>query len=500
MFLFVITNNNLQGEKLQSTTFHNRCVRETLSGLRDGLTQFSGDSRTAIIYSLQPNDELYICDPQNLLRGYEPKLEAIYLKNRDYCKANDPDNSQKSYNYITPQDNLQLDGLISYGGSSWPVYYQMWFTDHHPNICSISPTECWLEHAVLRLSHDVANDSTLYTGISGSFLREYGTHAVHDCILDKAEIMLGLDIHIHIYPMLEAILGISKTNEEGARPRGMLTFLEPRFLDEIPFLARFQKNDQPQLNNFKHARKLLQAMEQSNRTLISDGKNIIGIAENDIEQFHITADFQGKFGFLYARKELICSFQDGSYSSNTHRAKLFEVEEALLDFGIEPSTRNDLFKVIAALVHKAEDSMYGCTFVLDLAPEPTDIAGQSLAPPIDLRKRRKLGLAAGLSKVDGALHIRSDLHLHGFACLLDGFRVDNENRARGARYNSALRFTAQHPETIVVVVSSDRPVSIFQQGQEIINSYSNAGELSQCNLFPLSLQKWLHTSSEQDAT
>lgn len=474
------------------SSFVNRCIRETLSGLRDGLTLFSGPSRSAIIFALSKGDQLHICDPQNLLRGYEPKLKAIYLNSDDWCRPIDAQ-GPCSYNYIEKQDNLQLDGLISHGGSSSPVNYQMWFTEHHPNLCSLGPTECWLEHAVLRFSHDIANDSTLYTGISGSFLREYSTHAVHDCIVDKAGLILGLDVQVHIYPMLEAILGISKTSEEGKRPYGALTFLEPRFLGDIDFLSRFKGAEQPLLTNFKHVRKLLQAVEHSHRTLISDGKNIVGIAEADIEQFHITADFEGKLGFLYVEDEAICSFKDGSYSSDTHRAKLFEVEEALLDFYIEPSIRNDMFKIIAALVHNAEDNMFGCTFVIDLASDLTPIAGQSVSPPLDLRELKKLQLAAALSKVDGALHIRPDLHLHGFACLLDGYRVANEDRARGARYNSALRFTALHPETIVVVVSADRPVSIFQQGKEIINGY-DLSLSTRCHLYPLPLEEWLESA------
>ncbi len=479
-----------KGDNLQGNYFVNRCIRETLSGLRDGLTLFSGTSRSAVIFALEQKDPLYICDPQNLLRGYEPKLKALYIDHADWCKPFDEKSPFCSYNHIEPQPNLLLDGLISNGGSSSSVYYQMWFTEHHPNICSLGPTECWLEHAVLRFSHDIANDSNLYTGISGSFLREYAKHAVHDYIVDKAGLVLGLDVQIHIYPMLDAIIGISKTNEEGARPNGTLTFIEPRFLDDIHFLARFQSSEQPLLNHFKHARKMLQAVEYSDRTLISDGANILGIAERDISPFHITADFQGKLGFLFIRDEVICSFQDGSFSSDTHRAKLFEVEETLLDYDIDPSIRNDMFKIIAALVHNAEDNMFGCTFVIDLAPEPTAIAGQLLSPPVSLQDPKKLRLAAGLSKVDGALHIRSDLHLHGFACLLDGHRVAGENRARGARYNSALRFTAQHPKTIVVVVSSDRPVSIFKQGKEIDNRYTTPLS-SRCALFPLPLKEWL---------
>jgi DNA integrity scanning protein DisA with diadenylate cyclase activity len=121
---------------------------------------------------------------------------------------------------------------------------------------------------------------------------------------------------------------------------------------------------------------------------------------------------------------------------------------------------------------------------------PTATAGQALTPPVDLRQENALALAAALAKVDGALHIRADLHLYGFACLLDGHRVANEDRSRGARYNSALRFTSQHPQTIVVVVSADRPVSIFQQGKELRNRYEEKPVL-RSDFFPIPLRQWL---------
>ena len=76
-------------------------------------------------------------------------------------------------------------------------------------------------------------------------------------------------------------------------------------------------------------------------------------------------------------------------------------------------------------------------------------------------------LSKSFAKVDGALHIGADISLHGFACLLDGRTVPGEDRARGARYNSALRFTSEHNNIVVVVVSSDRPVSVIMEGVEL---------------------------------
>jgi hypothetical protein len=473
----------------QELTFIRRCITDTLSGLREGLSRFSGESRVAVIFCLDPDDGLFILDPQNLLHEYEPKIREIYLNNRDWHSKGNFVFNRSTFNRIEPVPSLQLDGRISSGGKSGSVFYQMWFTEQHPDLCSTGPTERWLEHAVLRFSHDIADEQILYTGISGSFLREYATHAVHDYIVDMINLSLGLDTQIEIYHVLDAILGISKTQEESVRPHGKILFIEPRFLGGIDFLARFRNDQQPKVNHFKHVRKLLQAVEHSDRKLISDGVNILGVAEGLLPEFHFTADFQGKIGFLSLNHEKICSFLDGSYTSNTHRAKLFEVEELLIDYNLDLTTRNSLFHAIVSLVHNAQNNMFGCALIIDLAAEPTVIAGQSLNPPIDLRWPNQLDLACALAKVDGALHLRTDLHLHAFACLLDGHSIAGEDRARGARYNSALRFTAEHPQTIIIVVSADRPVSVIQHGKDLQHRVSSSPP--RCALEPEPLKDWL---------
>ncbi len=121
----------------------------------------------------------------------------------------------------------------------------------------------------------------------------------------------------------------------------------------------------------------------------------------------------------------------------------------------------------SSIVDRAGEQRHGATLVIDLNAGPISISGQQLAAPVDLTNETMLDLAKSLSKVDGALHIGADLHLHGFACLLDGRSIAGENRARGARFNSALRFTAEHEDLIVVVVSSDRPVSVIHRGVDL---------------------------------
>jgi hypothetical protein len=187
---------------------------------------------------------------------------------------------------------------------------------------------------------------------------------------------------------------------------------------------------------------------------------------------------------------LICSFADGRFHTKTYLAKLVQLEEALLESRLANDAMHQMFKIITHIVHNAESAKFGCTLVIDLNDQPIYISGQHLHDSLDLTDEKMLALATDLAKVDGALHIGADCHLHGFACLLDGRALAGEDRARGARFNSALRFTAVNPNLIVIVVSADRPVSVIQEGVELS---------AQCILRPVSwlmstpplLKEWL---------
>lgn len=475
---------------MNAEDFHCRCIYDLLEGLREGLGLFSGPTRVAVIYAVSADASLRICDPQGLLEGHQPRFRELFVESDAWRQPPAPMGRLHRFDQIVPEKDLGLAGLISYGGRSAAMSYQMWFTDHHPDMCAVGPTERWLEHAVYRLSHDVANAQDLYTGISGSFLREYATHAVRDFIVDEMSLALGMDTQLRVYPILDAVLGISRTREEGAWARGQLMFVEPAALPSVVFPVRFPPAEQPQLVNFKHVRKLLTAVEFSRRKLVSDGRSILGIANGAPPRFNIIADFRGRYGLLRLNGEKICSFADGRFLSTTHRAKLVQVEEILLESNLETAVRDDLFQVIQDVVHAAESGKHGCTLVVDLNPEPVHISGQMLETPLDLRNQENMALAKSLSKVDGALHIGADVNLHGFACLLDGRTFGGEDRARGARYNSALRFSAIHPGLMIVVVSADRPVSVIQEGVEL-NAHCPLDAVSACHTLPPLLADWV---------
>ena len=445
--------------------FVSRCINDILDGLRDGLSHFSGNSRVAVLYCFAPDSPLLIYDPQLLLQGHGLRFSKIYLENDEWRHSFTQDNFE--IGYIHPEKELHLSGLISYGGHSNSVYYQRWFTEHHPDMCSTCPTKRWLDHAAWRFAHDIIMGEEHYSGISGEFLREYATHAVRDHIVDEMNLFLGWDSQVRVYPVLDSILGISKTREEGDWPQGELVVIDPKYIDKINFLVHFQKEEQPQLGNFKHVRKLLLTVEHTSYKLVSDGKAILGITGAPLPDFFLSAEFCGRHGVLKINNHRVCSFSDGSFHSTNYQANLVEFEESLLDSNLPPSAGNNIYKIVTGLVHYAQHQKHGCTLVIDLNRTLVKISGQTLSRHLDMGKPDHLELAKSLTKLDGALHIGRDGHLYGFACLLDGRSIISEDRARGARYNSALRFTAEHDNIIVVVVSSDRPVSIIQGGVEI---------------------------------
>lgn len=477
-------------------SFKKLCLFDTLDGLQEGLTHFSGPSRVAVIYAEKPDSPLYVYDPQNLLAGHEPKFKELYLDSDDWRAKGQKVIKNEIFGHIYPEKNLGLTGLISFGARCRNIFYQMWFTEHHPNMCSIGPTERWLEHAAGRLSHDFANEKALYTGISGRFLREYATHAVRDYIVDEMNIIIGWDTPLRIYPILNAVIGISGTSEEGAWPRGELVFVESSAIQKISFMAKFPKTEQPRIANFKHVRKLLLSVENSHRRLVSDGQMIVGITCDRVECFHITAEFKSGHGFLHLNDNPVCSFSDGCFHSTINRAKLVQVEEILLESKIDADTGNKLFKIISSLVHYGEEEEFGCTLVVDMNEPPMALAGQGFEYPLDLREDQYLEFSQALARVDGALHIGADLHLHGFACLLDGHAIAGEDRSRGARFNSALRFTAEREKVFVVVVSSDRPVSVIQGGVEL-SAQCEVKPLSGSMSTPPSMEEWLELQEEE---
>ncbi len=467
-------------------------IVNVVDGLQEGLSRFCGPTRVALVYAEKPEDPLRIYDPSRLLEGHEPRLRELYLMSDEWRKCDMSLEEMRFFGEIVPEKDIGLSGIISHGGRSGAVFYQMWFTDHHPDICSTGPIVRWLEHAVCLLSHDFVTEDTFYTASSRYVLREYATFAVRDYILDRLNLLVGWDMPYHVSHVLDVILGISKTLEEGALPEGMLTIADSEAINDMHFIAKFPVFERPSLNNLKHVRKLLTAVKSSALTLVSDGNQIVGIAKYDPEIPGIVADFRKTHGFIIISGDKICSFSDGKFYATNREPHLVELEELLLEFDLDEFTRDEILRVTLYIVRHAAMNKHGCALVIDLNDPPLNLSGQKLEEPMDLTDPEHLDLASDLARLDGAIHIGADLNLYAFSCLLDGLAIPNEDRSRGARYNSALRFTAHHSNVIVVTVSSDKPISVFQQGVDVTCKCFMYNYIHE-KIFqePITLEEWL---------
>lgn len=209
-------------EQMNPAFYHKLCITNILKGVEEGLSKYSNVSRVAVIFVPGEHDPIRIFDPQNILREHESKLREIFCDHHNAWRMGIKEKIQgQPKGYMTPENDLSLAGLISYGCSSQDFFYQMWFTDHHPDMCSIHPTERWLEQAACLLMHDY-NSRTAAINSSDYVLKNYSLQAIADYIVDEREKGLGPDLKILIPPILNDILNISKTREEGAWARGTL--------------------------------------------------------------------------------------------------------------------------------------------------------------------------------------------------------------------------------------------------------------------------------------
>ncbi|BCS89002.1 DNA integrity scanning protein DisA nucleotide-binding domain protein [Pseudodesulfovibrio sediminis] len=472
---------------MSEASFESICIFHILDGLRVGLSHFSQQSRAAVVYAETQDSPPRICDPQGLLDGHEPKLRDYYLYSSKW-RGQEVTGSAMP---LIDEDEAALDlsGLITLGTRSRSMQYQMWFTEQHPNMCSLGPTKSWLEYAAGLISQNFETRNVMSLDTAGFMLQHCANHAIRDYIVDERSRYGWLDTQIRVYPFLDAIIGVSGTKEEGAWPRGRIVVVEPSQLDQVRFVCRFPIHEQPRLADTKHVRKLLQAVEDSGRVLVSDGSTMLGIAIGPMPGAYLAAQFSGTHGFLWIKNELVCTFSDGRFHSSNLKANLVQLEEQLLETDMSMETQHTLLQIVSLMVNRVRDRKHGCTLVVDTSEDSFVMSGQHFEEPLDLQDSSQLKLACSLAKLDGALHICHDLKLHGFGCLMDGRSVPGENRARGARFNSALRFTAEHEDIVVVVVSADRPVSIIKNGVELtaLCHFSQIGGFKR----PPLLQEWV---------
>lgn len=443
-------------------------VAEIAEGLIEGISRFAGPSRVAAIVTFPLNGELLICDDHGLLSPYAAEIQTYFFHDKTWLAGirNYVPNDSLIARY--PQPSVEIPGVVARAVSTARIHYQAWFVERPGNCLSEGPLAKWLEYAGMRL---VDESFTWHLGryrpyrVVFANLANYVSSAVIDYIRSELWSATNANNKIDIEQIIDGILGISGTFEEGQRATGRIVFAKDGDLAQLSYVTKFPKASLPRLENWKQVQKILKTVSGTNYSLVSNGSYLLGICnKTDSLNGIIDVDFYGGRGEIRVNSKPVCSFRDGRLYSRGLWPKLDELSEVFTKLGLDNEAA-DLTTIVQTLAESAVRSRHGCTVLIDLN-EPADIGGQLLEEPIDLHSGEQSALAASMSEVDGALRIGTNGFLYAFGCILDGRRSTKEDLSRGSRYNSALRFSESQPDCIVVVVSEDGHTSIFHEGKD----------------------------------
>ncbi len=469
---------------LNLTVFH------LLSGLHQGLSRFSGQSRVALIVAVKPNDPLCVCDPQDLLKEHKREVFDYYIQKNAWTQnlIGVNDSSGDSGKLV---GCAELPGTISVGYSSTGLFYQAWFAEHHQSAPGTGVIECWLNHCAYVLSCEPFRwgRPRVHPRTLGTALEWYTLQAIQGHLESELYGVVGRSSRLSIDDLLSDIAGISTTYEEGRRASGKLVIVEEELLPNLNFLAYFPQSDTLRLGNWKHTRKLLSTVQDTPLGLVSDGDRIVGVSSGRLPDYALSIEFKSGRGEISLNRVPVCTVSDGRFYSSRLTPNLEALGTALNRIALRAKATKRLLGIVSRIAETAIQERHGCTLVIDPTETPADLAGQRLEPAIDLKPAKTLRLAFSMAKVGGALHIDVRGFLHAFGCILDGSSVDNEDHSRGARFNSALRFSAVNENLIPVVISEDRHLFVFLHGIHLTEPPVHP-PISEIQAKPATVQEW----------
>ena len=129
-------------------------------------------------------------------------------------------------------------------------------------------------------------------------------------------------------------------------------------------------------------------------------------------------------------------------------------------FKIQLTTANILAKAVEAAIEQRHGTMLVIT--PEAQQETKRLAAQStVIEPVLVSK----DIISHLSSVDGAILISPEGIVYSFGVILDGKATENGNSARGARYNSAIRYIdgerSRNINCLALIVSEDGYVDLY---------------------------------------
>ncbi|RZK29262.1 MAG: hypothetical protein EOO57_19690, partial [Hymenobacter sp.] len=255
--------------------------------------------------------------------------------------------------------------------------------------------------------------------------------------------------------LYDACLGIAALRHEGGEGQGTMLLARRQHAAIVPVLTL----EAPvPLRDHRSIRKLLELTE--GRTgLVSDASHVFGLGymvEEDDDKYEplATVQFTNHYGW---------ELRHGGHTlmrvvSNTPRLPQSKVQAdnfARVAHQVFPDLSSDEISFLWELALEASNQSHGTMLCISTGakPEAERLRRQCFRVVPRVMTRPVLRQA---SSIDGAVLVEPDGTCYAIGVILDGQATEKGDSSRGARYNSAVRYTSSSPyPCLAVVVSED---------------------------------------------
>ncbi len=303
--------------------------------------------------------------------------------------------------------------------------------------------------------HNLGNESEIDEIITSS--GQYLLHSIAKSIISESGVSL-----INRRDLFYTFNEISLLKYEGREGIGSITISAPNH-PNINELVSFKKPIK--IDDFSAVRKILQITSES-MFLISDSNYIFGIGEmigvydeSCEDLFFVKFLRHNNWEFIHGNNILMMV---SSGQPKLPKFQAYKREFTHLLNKVFKGIKNKNIIGLWNLINRATQQKYGTMVVItkDAESEGLRLQGQAIIiNPINIT----LEMIDKMTEIDGAILINPfDLKCYAIGVILDGIATDKGNYARGARYNSAIRYCESRNETcMAVVISEDGAIDLI---------------------------------------
>ena len=321
---------------------------------------------------------------------------------------------------------------------------------------------CFLEALVYRVLKE--SEAELESSTEGNIASLGNLERV---IEDAASSLLkSVEIHInqwHKVDLLDFANAIAAERYEGAASEGRLIICQTNHPD---ISAKIRLKTPIKIYDYRGIRKLLE-VSSTKMALLCDVETVWGLGL-PLDTYQPTQEnlFEIRFAehhtweLIHAENIMLrVKYRQARLPRARFDKQLF-LDHIFQLFQVNESTAKILVKAVEAAIRQRHGTMLVITPEAEQETKRLGAQSTVIEPAIASED-----IISHLSSVDGAILISPEGIIHSFGVILDGKASENGNPARGARYNSAIRYIdgerSRKINCLALIVSEDGYVDLY---------------------------------------